>query len=183
MPPPPRACWLEHHHPRPRLGAIAAEPSVNPRQCIVGLGIAQSDCGLPNQGRRSLPKSTSLDRLLDCRHAPISIKRNPHRHPAPAGRRAHFRPISPIKPTLPRYARRKAEDIASVKRLAHARRQVVPPGPSSSRMPSALSSLRMRSDSAKSRAALAAVRAAMRVSISLSTLTFPWSTLKERPVS
>ena len=49
---------------------------------------------------------------------------------------------------------RQPEDVACVERFAHALRHVVPPGPSSSRMPWAASSARMRSAVAKSRAAL-----------------------------
>ena len=83
---------------------------------------------------------------------------------AAASRRANFgAPVLALE--LARIAKRRCQpqDLGRVKRLAHSRRQVVPFGPSSKTMPSALSSSRMRSAVAKSRFFLAAARSAMRV--------------------
>ncbi len=106
------------------------------------------------------------------RHAPACDNRSTRRssssctasgNPAPAGRRAELR-ASIFSIERVRIAQRSSQpqDLGRVERRTHSRRQVVPPGPSSKTMPSALSSSRIRSAVAKSRFFLASARSAMR---------------------
>jgi hypothetical protein len=82
----------------------------------------------------------------------ISVELNSERDPAPAGRRAKFGAaiLSVQRVRLPQRGR-EAQNFGRVERSSHSFRHVVPEGPSSKMMPSALSSSRIRSAAAKSR--------------------------------
>ena len=77
------------------------------------------------------------------------------------GERNSARPSSRSS-SAPPEARQRAAGFGRVERRGHSRRQVVPPGPSSKTMPSALNSSRMRSAVAKSRASLGGASARSR---------------------
>ena len=105
-----------------------------------------------HQRRRAWPKAqawTCCDSAVD---APVSSSMHlgPNRLPQ-VGERAPRRPSTRSSCAGSRQRRRQPQDLDGVERRVHARRQVVPPGPSSSTMPSACSSSRMRSAAAKSR--------------------------------
>ena len=101
--------------------------------------------------------------------------------PAAAGRRAQLRtPILAVERMRLAERCRQPQDFGRVKRLVHSRRHVVPPGPSSKMMPSALSSSRMRSAAAKSRFFLASARSAMRARSPLDVAHPPWNQLGRR---
>ena len=110
------------------------------------------------QRRARLPEGAGLHALRDLGH-PAVLQPDLGGDAAAAGRRPPLRPAIGLgERGGERQAGGQPQDVERVDGIAHARRQVVPPGPSSSKMPCVLSSSRIRSAVAKSRARLAVVR-------------------------
>ena len=94
----------------------------------------------PGRRRRRGPAATAARRG----RSPSSWTAS--RDPAAAGRRAQLgAAVLALQRARLAERRRQPQDLGRVERRVHSRRQVVPPGPSSKTMPSALSSSRMRS--------------------------------------
>ena len=164
MPPTPRPRRFEHDKPRPgpRISPTPRKPSRKLRQRPRHLVPRPPQRMRPHQRRTSLPERASLDRLPKRGNPPRRVHPNVNTNNAPASRRTKLGgPVRVIERTKIRDRSREPQNIPRINRRTHARRQVVPFGPSSSRMPSAASSSRMRSAVAKSREDFATFRSAI----------------------
>ena len=120
-----------------------------------------------HQGGRGLPECAGVNLHRQAVDTTMFIELDDEVNAASAGRRPDFG-AAILTIEWMRLAQRSSQpqDLGRVERLDHSLRQVVPFGPSSKTMPSDLSSSRIRSAVAKSRFFFAAVRSAMRASIS-----------------
>src|SRR6185437_2022561 len=145
---------------------VARQPVAQRQKRGGNLVMASARAVLFDQRGRRLAESTGMNLDRQSLDPALLVELHRQADPAPACRRAQLRPAVFAFEFMRLLERsRKPQDFGRVQRLRHSRRQVVPPGPSSKMMPSALSSSRMRSAVAKSRAFFAAVRSAMRDSI------------------
>lgn len=126
----------------PLAGVVAGpgEPSRKPSQPGRDFIARAADDMGAHQCCAGLPKSAGGNRLTDCGDPPLLIKGDRDPHAATARRGAEIRTaIGIIKQAKMRNLAGEPNNLSRVKWPAHARRQVVPVGPSSSRMPSAAS--------------------------------------------